>query len=383
MLSLALIAAASTPALSPHGVREAVRVERRRIVSSRAEGVSDPRTARAATADDPARIASISKLAVSLAVLRLVGQGKLDLDRDVSQLLGWRLRNPAFPDTPITLRLLLSHRSGLTDAADYAIPLGETVRERLSRPGAWDTTRKPGNYFRYANLNFPVIASVMEAATGTRFDRLMSNTLFGPAKIEACFNWQGCSDAMIARAVVLRDTSGAVVRDDLQGKPPPCPVVPRADGGCDLAAYRPGENGALFSPQGGMRISAEGLARIGQLIANRRALGRLGIDAKELSTPLWRYDGSNGDSEGGIYCAFGLSVHFLGLNKHPGCRDDLFGDGRRRMGHSGEAYGLRSGLWVEMRSERGVAYFETALPDDPPKGRSAFTAAEEAMARGK
>ena len=74
-------------------------------------------------------------------------------------------------------------------------------------------------------------------------------------------------------------------------------------------------------------------------------------------------------------------MHFLNYNKHPDCRDDLFGDGVRRIGHSGEAYGLRSGLWVE-ESGRGVAFLETALPDDAAKGRSAFTQAEEAMARG-
>ena len=72
------------------------------------------------TIDDPARIASITKLHVALGVMRLVEAGKLDLDRDVSDTLGWRLRNPAFPDRPITLRLLLSHRSSLRDRVDYA-----------------------------------------------------------------------------------------------------------------------------------------------------------------------------------------------------------------------------------------------------------------------
>ena len=50
------------------------------------------------TLTDPVRIASISKLAVALGVIRLVEQGRLDLNRDVSAWLGWRLRNPAFPD---------------------------------------------------------------------------------------------------------------------------------------------------------------------------------------------------------------------------------------------------------------------------------------------
>src|SRR5436190_22947897 len=86
-----------------------------RIHSAGASGLADRARGRALTIDDPARIASISKLAVAIGVMRLVEQGRLDLDRDVSFYLGWPLRNPAFPDQPITLRLLLSHRSSLKD----------------------------------------------------------------------------------------------------------------------------------------------------------------------------------------------------------------------------------------------------------------------------
>ncbi len=127
------------------------------------------------TIDDPVRIASISKLVVAIGAMRLVEQGRLDLDRDVSDYLGWRLRNPAFPDRPITLRLLLSHRASLKDDIDYwAIPLGTTLAQALANPAAFDPAHAPGSYFRYANLGFPVIASVMEKASGERFDRLMA-----------------------------------------------------------------------------------------------------------------------------------------------------------------------------------------------------------------
>ena len=43
--------------------------------------------------------------------MRLVEQGKLDLDRDVSDYLGFTLRNPNYPDKAITTRMLLSHTS--------------------------------------------------------------------------------------------------------------------------------------------------------------------------------------------------------------------------------------------------------------------------------
>jgi hypothetical protein len=94
--------------------------------------------------------------------------------------------------------------------------------------------------------------------------------------------------------------------------------------------------------------------------------------------PVWRSDGDNGDTERGYYCRYGLAMHLLATS---GCRDDPFGDGRQRIGHSGDAYGLRSGLWIDRQTGRGVAYFVTAVPADAPKGRSAFTAAEEGLAR--
>lgn len=365
------------------GASVAVAFDRRGEIGLRATGLADPATGRTVAADDPVRIASISKLITALGVMRLVEAGTLDLDRDVSEWLGWRLRNPAFPDTPITLRLLLSHRSGLTDDGDYVVPLGERMEDWVKRPGAWDATHRPGTFFRYTNLNFPVIASVMEKASGERFDALMTQVVFRPLALDACMNWTTCSDAAVARAVVLTDASGKVLRDDLKGVRPVCPVVPAADGSCDLASYIPGTNGALFSPQGGVRISMRGLARIGRMLLNSGEDFLSPASLATIETPLWRYDGANGLTGEGddrrFFCAYGLAVHTLANSD---CRDDPFGDGRQRIGHSGEAYGLRSGLWIDPANGSGIAFFVTAVPDDAPKGRSAFTAAEETVLRG-
>ncbi len=389
MLFLLACALAFSPAAAlaqgPLPATVAVAFDRSAVRPVLAEGLADRASGRWVTADDPVRIASISKLVTALGVLRLVDQRRLDLDRDVSDYLGWRLRNPAFPETPITLRLLLSHRSSLTDDADYLIPLGETVRQRLADPKAWDAVHAPGStWFHYTNLNFPVVASVMEAATGERFDRLMRRLVLAPLKLDACFNWSGCSAGAAARAVVLYRADGSVARDDLHGVPPPCLVVAAADGTCDLASYTPGWNGALFSPQGGLRISMRDLARIGQVLARqgRPLLSRAAW--AELVRPQWRFDGTNGLGENGesdgFFCAYGLGLQLIGSGG-AGCHDDPFGDGRARIGHPGEAYGLRSGLWLDPATGRGAAFFTSAVPDDAAKGVSAFTAAEEAVLR--
>jgi len=61
------------------------------------------------------RIASISKSFTATALLQLVEKKVLSLDDDVSALIGFRIRNPKFPDTVITLRMLLSHTSSIND----------------------------------------------------------------------------------------------------------------------------------------------------------------------------------------------------------------------------------------------------------------------------
>jgi CubicO group peptidase (beta-lactamase class C family) len=349
-----------------------------------AAGLADRARRRALTVDDPVRIASISKLVVGLGVMRLVEECRLDLDRDVSDYLGWRLRNPAFPETRITLRLLLSHRSGLRDEVDYAIPLGKSVETAVADAKAFDPAHAPGTFFRYSNLNFPVVASVMEAVSGERFDPLMARLVLAPLGLDACFNWTTCSDAAMARAVVLYAGDGAVLRDDLGGFRPDCPVVPAADGSCDLRSYRLGSNGALFSPQGGLRISARDLAAVGRLLLNRgKHDGRVflrpeSIDA--LLAPHWRYDGANGATEAGFYCAYGLAVQKLPVPEVAGCRDDLPGDGRALSGHAGDAYGVRSGLWIDPERGEGIAYLSANNGEDPPGGRSAYRAIEEWLA---
>ena len=102
-----------------------------------AEGVADRESGRVVEAGDPVRIASVSKLLMALAALRLVDEGKVDLDADVSDYLGWQVRSPNFPDVKVTLAQLLSHRSGLRDRAGYVIPLGESLEAKLAEPEAW------------------------------------------------------------------------------------------------------------------------------------------------------------------------------------------------------------------------------------------------------
>jgi len=367
-----------------HGVRSA-RAYGRAVIDA-----GDVARERPLTPATPIRVASVSKLAVAIVVMRLVEVGSLDLDRDVSDYLGWRVRNPAFPDTALTLRQLLSHTSGLDDASGYSFPLGARLQDGLT-PDHWSAA--PGARFSYANINFGIIATVMEAATATRFDRLMTAKLFAPLHLDACFNWSGCSSDAVAHAAVLyrkgRDEQAwnpvgpwIAQVDDLRGIAPPCPV--RAAGPCDLDGYRPGDNGTLFSPQGGMRISPLGLATLGRLLLRGGEVDGVRLlhapTVAAMLRPQW-HGGPGGNTYAGLMTCYGLSV--LCLNGLAAGRDQpVAGRTVRWNGHLGEAYGVYSGLWIDRRRGRVFIYAVTGMADDParfPGVFSAFHRFEEAV----
>jgi CubicO group peptidase (beta-lactamase class C family) len=324
-------------------------------ISAKGEaGVAD----RPVTIDDPVRVASISKLVTALAAMRLVDQGKLDLDRDVSQYLSWKIRNPTFPDSPITLRQLLSHRAGLRDSIDYILPLDGELEKILADPKAWEAKYKPGGYFSYANINSPLIAAVLESATKERFDQLVTRLVLKPLKLDACFNWgAGCSPKRRSQAVTLLRPNGDLARDAAITGSDPCPVAKASDGNCDIdKSYQLGRNGSAFSPQGGLRISPRDLSRIGQVLL---AKGKPLISKKSFATmigPVWTFDGQNGDDDNGYYMAYGLGVHWF---------DDKGGSmgGGKWFGHVGEAYSLRAGFWVNPKTRKGFVRYVTMVDE--------------------
>ncbi|WP_081596609.1 serine hydrolase domain-containing protein [Porphyrobacter sp. AAP82] len=389
LAALAFIAAPAAAEVTapPPPAAVVVAFDRESIRPLIVEGLADMQTGRKLEANDPVRIASISKLVMALAALRLVDEGKVDLGRDVSDYLGWQLRSPFYPDTPVTLAQLMSHRAGLSASAEYIIPLGESLEAKFADPASWREGVRPGGRndplrgpdpqaFRYSNLGAPLVATVLEAASGERFDRLAERLVFKPLGVQACLNWIGCGPDMTARAVTLYRHTGEVAKDGAGDLPPHCTIPVAEEHACDLDNYVPGTNASIFSPQGGVRIGMMDLAKIGQ------ALYRLDDDGPFLRPETVQRMGwaMQPTAQTAFFCTYGL--HFQ-LIEHPllACEGDrLLGDGIPRIGHSGEAYGLQSGLWLDPKGDSGFVYFTTQVP--PPAGgedTGGFTPREQAL----
>ncbi|MBL8328204.1 MAG: serine hydrolase [Rubrivivax sp.] len=292
------------------------------------------------------RIASVSKLALALAMLRLHDARLMDLDDDLSGLLRLAFRHPGFPQTPITPRLLLSHRSGLLDAATLPFADGAALRHTLAQPGSWGA-EEPGRMFRYSNLGSVVLATAMEAAARQTFADLMQRWLFDPLGMSCRYRPAALTPPQRAQLATL------------YRRPDRSPGwVPQFDQRADVLGTQPepaglqliGDNASLHSPQGGLRCSVTDLSRLTRLLMQEgRWEGRrlLSTDSwAQLLRPHWQLaPDAPGETAGGLFRSWGL-----GLQRFTDTFDARGGDrlvprgGVMAYGHLGSAYGLLSGL---------------------------------------
>lgn len=137
-------------------------------------------------------VASVSKLVTATAVMQLVESGQLDLDEDINTYLNFEVRNPGFPDAPITSRMLLSHRSGLSAPASGSDPtfytpfeqetapeLGAWLEEYITRGVAW-TSNSPGSAENYSNHGAALLGYIVERISGLDFRVYCVQNIFAP-----------------------------------------------------------------------------------------------------------------------------------------------------------------------------------------------------------
>lgn len=303
------------------------------------------------------RVASISKSFTAAGLMKLLDEESISLDNDISSVIGYEVRNPSFPDVPITFRMLLSHTSSLQDGSGYGPFLSATysadpipdMTEVLLPGGQYFTsnmwrTEEPGTYFAYSNINYGLIGTLVEAISGQRFDVYMKNQILEPMGITGSYNVLDLND-LNELSVLYRD---AIAQADDYGGNYPQPWVDEN--------YVPGTNGSLFAPQGGLRCSLTELMTFAHMLLNEGVHEGLEILSPEsveaMLSEQWQYDGTNGDDYFGLFRNWGLGIHraegTVGFDK-------VFTN-VLMLGHPGEAYGLISDLYLDPESKLALAF---------------------------
>lgn len=142
---------------------------------------------------------SISKLLTSILVLKLVEQGKVDLDEDINHnLVSWKLPESDYTRVKkVTLRSLLSHQSGIVDPEDSFPPLDSLVqwasmKDLLQGATSYcqspiESTLEPNQEFHYSDAGYCIIQLLIEDVTNTPFSSLMDDLIFQPLAMHHSF----------------------------------------------------------------------------------------------------------------------------------------------------------------------------------------------------
>ncbi len=145
-------------------------------------GMADPRSKRPADAATVYRVGSVSKLYTDLAIMRLVEEGKLDLDVPVTRYLPDFHPRSAYK-TPITLRQILSHRAGIvreSPVGHYFDPEYDSIAATVASLNDTDLIYEPGTRTKYSNAGITVLGRVIEVVTGKSFTESVDQLVLKP-----------------------------------------------------------------------------------------------------------------------------------------------------------------------------------------------------------
>ena len=292
------------------------------IVYNESFGYKDLATKAPLANDDMMRIASISKSFTATGLMQLVDKGIISLDDDVSDLIGFTIRNPHHPDTPITLKMVLSHTASIRDKENYF------TLDRLNPAVYGDCIEsyfeyKPGEGYNYSNMGLNLAGTILEKVSGVRFDQYIKDSVINPLGLIGGHNVDMLDSTKFANLYNYRN--GEYVKSAAYAS-----VAHRLD------SYIMGYSAPMFSPTGGVKISAHDLAMYMMMHMNYGELNGVRIiseeSAKAMQTPIWREPNTEEDYYG------------LCLNEFVNYIDDEKYNvpGHYPIGHTGSAYGLRS-----------------------------------------
>lgn len=276
--------------------------------------------------NDIFRIASISKSFSATSIMQLVEHGKFSLEDDFSDLVGFKVGNPKFPNTVITLKMVLSHRSSVNDSQGY---FNLDVINPAKNPD-WQkcyNSYEPGMGYEYCNLNFNMVGTIIEKYSGERFDQYVKHHILDPLGIYGGYCVDSLDNSRFATIYEYNGKSKTL-------KASPAAYAPKS---AEIRDYTMGYSTPILSPTGGMKISASDLAKYmtmhmnyGKSPGGKRIISKR--SSKTMQTKL-------SDVEN-----YGLALL---------TNDELI-DGKTMVGHTGSAYGLYSAMFFNPKEKFGI-----------------------------
>ena len=287
------------------------------------------------------RIASISKSFCATAVMQLVEAKKLKLEDNVSDLVGFKVVNPNFPDKVITLKMLLSHTSSLNDSDGY---FNFDMIDPAKNEGRtkWYSKYEPGSEYKYCNLNFTLIGAIVERASGMRFDNYIKKNIIDPLGLNAGYNVDSLDSNKFA-TLYTYDKKTETFNESKTAYRPNRNVWNN---------YQLGYSAYSFSPTGGMKISAIDLAKYMTMHMNYGVYKGKRIISETSAKLMQKGVVKVGDEE-----EYALAIRRVKSND--------IADGNLLVGHTGSASGLYSTMFFNPDKKFGMVLISTgSLPDD-------------------
>lgn len=143
------------------------------------------------TAGTPMHIASVSKTFTAMAVLKLWQDGKLNIDDELSKYF------PLFNYPGVTIRSLLSHRSGLPNYLYFMETVGwdkkiaitnqDVLNYLIEKKPVLTNISSPNTHFTYCNTNYALLALLIEKLSGKKYAEFLQETFFGPLQMKNTF----------------------------------------------------------------------------------------------------------------------------------------------------------------------------------------------------
>ena len=300
-------------------------VKNNKIIYTHSFGLKNAATNAPLTNENIFRIASISKSFSATSIMQLVEANKLSLDQDVSELVGFKVRNPKFPETVITLRLMLSHLSSINDSQGY-FSLDSINPAKSANWEKCYNNYEPGKRYNYCNLNFNMIGTIIEKISGERFDAYVQNHILAPLKLYGGYYVDGLDKTKFATIYEYRTDSAKFIESP----------GAYASKSIEIATYQMGYSTPIFSPTGGMKISAKDLATYMMMHSNYGKYNGVRLISKK-SSKLMQTPVSD-------VAPYGFALETPGS----------IIDGKKMIGHTGSAYGLYSAMFFNPQEKFGI-----------------------------